>query len=31
VERVTAVVSSVTGATFSADEKVALVEYLKSL
>jgi cytochrome c2 len=31
VERVTAVVSSVSGATFSADEKAALVEYLKSL
>jgi hypothetical protein len=31
VERVTAVVSSVTGASFTADEKSALVEYLKSL
>jgi hypothetical protein len=31
VERVTAVVTNVTGAAFSADEKAALVEYLKSL
>jgi cytochrome c2 len=31
VERVTAVVSNVTGASFTADEKSALVEYLKSL
>jgi hypothetical protein len=31
VERVTTVVSTVTGASFSADEKASLVEYLKSL
>jgi cytochrome c2 len=31
VERVATVVSGVTGASFSADEKAALVEYLKSL
>lgn len=31
VERVTTVVSGVTGASFAADEKAALVEYLKSL
>jgi hypothetical protein len=31
VDRVTTVVTSVTGATFTADEKAALVEYLRSL
>jgi hypothetical protein len=31
VERVTAVVSSVTGVSFTADEQAALVEYLKAL
>jgi cytochrome c2 len=31
VERVTTVVTGVTGATFTADEKAALVEYLESL
>ena len=31
VERVTAVVSGVTGGSFTADDKAALVEYLKSL